>query len=125
MTYALCFNCGGTKFGALVPCRECNGAASGNMDLDIAFSDHVITKATIGAFGDVVKAIRVSCDDDDLRFWAFVRYVSVHHPDILQIKQPEAEQQECDRILTQASPPEVTVVRSEASQKFMAQSARN
>ena len=123
MTYALCFNCGSTKFGALVPCRECNGAASGNMDLDIAFSDHVISEATIGAFGDVIKAIRLSCDDDDLRFWAFVRYVSVHHPDILQIKQPEAEQQECDGILTRASPLEVTVVRSEASQKFIEQSA--
>jgi hypothetical protein len=125
MTYALCFSCGHTKFGALVPCRECGEAASGNPDLDIAFSDHVIVKATIDAFGAVVKAIRSKCDDENLCFWTFLRYVTVCHPDILKVTQPVAEQLECDQILSRASPPDVTVVRTEASRKFRKQLAAN
>lgn len=124
MTFALCFNCGCTKFGALVRCGKCNAAASGNMDLDIAFSDHVITAETIEAFGTVVKAIHRVCDSDSLCFWAFIRYVSVHHPGILRVEQSEAAQQRCDEVLQRADIPAITVTRSDASQRFRDDEAR-
>jgi hypothetical protein len=40
MTWALCLNRGETKFGAIRPCRSCKTASTGDMSLDIAFSDH-------------------------------------------------------------------------------------
>ena len=124
MTYALCFSCGNTKFGALVPCRECGAPASGNVDMDIAFSDHVIKLPTIEAFGAVLKALRGVCDDEDLRSWAFIRYLSVHHPDILRVELSEAEERTFDEILSRTPLPVVTILRSEESQKYRDQRAQ-
>lgn len=115
MTMALCFNCGHTKFGAICPCPECQVASTGDMGLDIAFSDHRMSVATLGAFGDVVRAIRRVCDDDQLRFWSFIRYVSVHHPDILGFDQPAEQQAACDAVLARARPPAVAVAESPRS----------
>jgi hypothetical protein len=113
MTMALCFNCGHTKFGAIVPCPECKVGSTGDMNLDIAFSDHRMSVATIGAFGEVVRAIRRVCEDDQLRFWAFIRFVSVNYGDILGVQMPPGQAAECDAVLARAHPPPVTVEESE------------
>ena len=42
MTQALCLHCGEIKFGALCPCPQCQADSTGNVDLDIAFSDFLI-----------------------------------------------------------------------------------
>jgi hypothetical protein len=55
MTDALCFNCVAIKFGALCPCFECGAPASGQMNLDIAFSDHHFSRHTLEEFGEVIK----------------------------------------------------------------------
>lgn len=112
MTMALCFNCGRTKFGAICPCPECSIASTGDMNLDITFSDHRMSVATIGAFGEVVRAIRRVCVDDQLRFWSFIRYVSVHHSDILSVEQPPEQLAACDAVLARAQPPQVAVEES-------------
>lgn len=112
MTMALCFNCGRTKFGAICPCPECSVASTGDMGLDITFSDHHMSVGTIEAFGEVVRAIRRVCDDDQLRFWSFIRYVSVHRSDILGVQQPPEQQAACDAVLTRAQPPPVAVEKS-------------
>ncbi|HEY1381898.1 MAG TPA: hypothetical protein VGF55_34175 [Gemmataceae bacterium] len=112
MTMALCFNCGHTKFGAICPCPECGVASTGDMNLDIVFSDHRMSVATLGAFGEVVRAIRRVCDDDQLRFWSFIRYVSVHHAEILGVEQPPDQRAACDAVLTRAAPPPVVVEES-------------
>lgn len=109
---ALCFSCGHTKFGAICPCPECNVTSTGDMNLDIAFSDHRMSVATLGAFGDVVRAIRRVCDDDQLRFWSFIRYVSVNHPDVLGVNQSPEQQSACDAVLARAHPPPVSVEES-------------
>ena len=80
MTWALCFNCGSTKFGALLPCPECQAASTGDISLDIAFSDHHMAVESLEEFGAVVRAIRQVCEDDQLRFWSFIYYVSTRHP---------------------------------------------
>ena len=118
MTMALCFNCGHTKFGAIVPCPECKVGSTGDMSLDIAFSDHHMSVGTIGAFGEVVCAIRRVCEDDQLRFWSFIRFVSVNHGNILAVKMPLEQAAECDEVLARAHPPPVIVEESERA-RFM------
>lgn len=118
MTMALCFNCGHTKFGAIVPCPECSVASTGDMNLDIAFSDHRMSVATLQAFGEVVRAIRRVCDDAPLRFWSFIRFVSVNHPDVLGVQMPPEQQSECDAVLIRAHPPAVVFEESEEA-RFM------
>lgn len=118
MTMALCFNCGHTKFGAICPCPECQVASTGDMNLDITFSDHRMSVATLGAFGDVVRAIRRVCEDDRLRFWSFIRFVSVNHSDILGVQIPPHEAAEYDAVLLRAQPPPVAIEESPQSRFF-------
>jgi len=113
MTWALCFNCGATKFGALCPCPECEAASTGDVGLDIAFSDHRMSEATLAAFGAVVRSIRQVCDDDQLRFWSFIEYVATRHPDVLGLELPAEERARCDDVLARAKPPPVVVEESE------------
>lgn len=119
MTYALCFNCGNKKFGALVPCRKCGNPASGDINLDIAFSDNILSVESIESFGDVIKIIRMTSNDLELNFWAFIRYVSLNHPSILDVKLPEVEALACDALLSRLAIPEFKLVRSVASQEFI------
>lgn len=112
MTCALCLNCGEIKVGALLPCRECGAPATGNEELNITFSDHVFTHPTILAFGTVIKAIGRIVADDEVRFWTFIRFLSLNHPDILQVEFSEAEVKKFDELLAIASMPRLKVVRS-------------
>ena len=105
MTRALCFNCGHTKFGALLPCPECGSGSTGSMELDIAFSDHHMSGSTIEGFGEVIRAIRKVCDDNSLRARSFIRYVSNEHSDILTVDLPPGQAAECDEILKRAQLP--------------------
>jgi hypothetical protein len=88
------------------------------LNLDIAFSDHRLSVATLGALGEVVWAIRRACDDDHLRFWSFIRFVSVNHPDILGVNMPAEQHAACDAVLARAHPPLVAVEESEQA-RFM------
>ena len=115
MTMALCFNCGNTKFGAICPCPECGVTTTGDMNLDIMFSDHHMSVATLEAFGEVVRAIRRQCDDQQLRFWSFIRFVSVNHGDILGLQLPPEQAAAYDEVLARAAPPFVTYEESEQS----------
>ena len=85
MTQALCLRCGSTKFGALNPCMACGGEATGNVELDIAFSDHYMSYRTLELLGTVIQAINEATDDPDLRPLAFILYVTDNHPSVLQI----------------------------------------
>jgi len=125
MTYALCFSCGKTKFGALVPCHECGGRASRDPDLDIAFSDHVLSTESIEAFGNVIKAIRKESEDLERNFWTFIRYVSLKHPGVLRVQLPEADALACDALLNRLTLPDFKLIRSAASQEFRDQQARD
>lgn len=109
MTFALCFHCGEVKWGAICPCRQCGVASSGDMGLDIAFSDHRMTYDTLQQFGAVVAAIRKACDDDQIAAWAFITYVSTYHSDILTATPPLPIADEVDRVLSTAEIPTVDV----------------
>lgn len=115
MTWAMCFNCGATKFGAICPCPECQISSTGDMSLDIAFSDHNMSKQTLEAFGKVVRSIRDVCDDDQLRFWSFIHYVSTRHPDILGVKLTEEQCSACEEIIAKANPTAVSYEESDSA----------
>jgi len=109
MTWALCLNCGEIKFGAICPCPKCNVKSTGDMNLDIAFSDHRMAKETLQELGGVVAAIHGVSTDDELSFWAFIRYISTNHPLILAVDLKPDLQAKCDAILKQARLPDVTM----------------
>src|ERR1022692_1313994 len=102
MTLALCLNCGATKFGAICPCPECKFGPTGDMNLDIAFSDHRMSKATLQAFGEVIRSIRKVCNDDRLRFWTFIYWVSTSHSTVIGVNLPAEQQKQYAEILAQA-----------------------
>jgi hypothetical protein len=83
--------------------------SSGDISLDISFSDHRLSIQTLEAFGKVIQSIRQVCDDGNLRFWSFIRYVSLHHSDLLGVEMSEANTKRCDEILARANPKSVTV----------------
>ncbi len=85
MTWAMCLNCGDIKCGALVPCSNCEAPATGNIGLDIAFSDHRIPREKLQELSSVLCEIHRICGDRTLCLWTFLQYVSLHHPSILAI----------------------------------------
>jgi hypothetical protein len=109
VTDALCFNCGAIKFGALCPCHDCGGGPSGEVNLDIIFSDHHLARETLRQFGEVVRAIRRRATNPDVAFWAFIAYVSKNHPEILTAKPPQQISAAVDALLAAAQPPRVVV----------------
>ena len=110
MTMALCFNCGEIKFGAICPCPQCETTSTGDMSLDIAFSDHHLDIDTLRQFGEVVRTIAETGAEPPQRFWAFIHYVSQNHPQILRVElNPDAER-EIEYLLSGLDLPEVTVV---------------
>ena len=113
MTWALCLHCGATKFGAICPCPECNARSTGNVHLDIAFSDHRLSKGTLNAFGEVVRSIHRVCDDEQLCFWSFIHYVCTYHADICEIDLYPELKALCAAVLASAKPPRVEVEESE------------
>jgi hypothetical protein len=124
MTWALCLNCGETKFGALCPCPSCRSGSTGDVNLDIAFSDHHMALETLKEFGEVVRAISRVCDEEELRFWSFISFVSSHHPDILHVELAPEAAERCAEVLARANPPPV-VVRESASARMMREIERD
>src|SRR3989442_9134470 len=112
MTMALCFNCGDIKFGAICPCPKCQVKSSGDMGLDIAFSDHNYDVETLKEFGSVIRAIHSATDEPPTRFWAFIHYVSEHHPSILKVDLKPEMQARVTEVLRSVVLPLVTVHES-------------
>jgi hypothetical protein len=103
---ALCFNCGDIKHGAICPCPKCQVKSSGNMQLDIEFSDHNYDVETLREFGGVIRAINSATTEPPIRFWAFIHYVSEHHPSILNTElRPEILAQVTEVLRGVALPP--------------------
>ena len=113
MTMALCMSCGNVKFGAICPCPECGVASTGDMGLDIAFSDHRLDVATLKELGGVVRAIRGTCQSagagDDVQFWSFITYISTHHPSILTATPPPELAPRANDVLGRTRVPNVTL----------------
>jgi hypothetical protein len=109
MTWAMCLSCGDIKGSALVPCSNCNAPATGNLALDIAFSDHRIPRETLRELGGIVRAIHRICEVDSLCFWSFLRYVSIHYPTILEIELKDDVKQDVANVLAHLEHPRMSL----------------
>src|SRR5262249_59999101 len=87
--------------------------STGNVHLDMAFSDHRLSEETLRAFGEVVRSIHRACDDRELCFWSFIYYVCTHHPDIVEIDLSEEQKALFAAVLASAHPPRVKVEESQ------------
>jgi hypothetical protein len=105
MTLALCLACGDIKFGAICPCPNCQVTSSGDMNLDIALSDHRVAVETLDLLGDVIRQIARHCDDEELRPWAFLAYLSEHHSDILTVDLEPVVASRIEDVLDKLEPP--------------------
>jgi hypothetical protein len=89
MTIALCLRCGHLKHGALCPCPKCQDKGTGDPQLDIAFSDHVVASSVLGDLGKIISLINKSDEKEELvKRWAFLWYVSENCSQILSVQIP-------------------------------------
>lgn len=75
--------------------------------MDIAFSDHRIPVANLEQLGNVIRTINSASDDSDVRFWAFISYVSRNHEEFLSATPPPELQDRVDHILSSIDLPAV------------------
>ena len=108
MTMALCFNCGEIKIGALIPCSNCAQGPTEDKDLDILFTDWKFSVETLTEFGNVIKAISSTSDNDKLRFSAFLLYISNNHDEILEVNYDDQLTAFCNALLEKANVPNNT-----------------
>ena len=106
-------NCGGIKFGALVPCPDCEAPATGNLDLDIMFSDHNISEPKLRELGEVIKEIAKVAPNDAVTFWTFIRYISEHQSHILSAEVPQAIAAEVEQTYNAITFPDISLEDSE------------
>ncbi len=96
----------------------CQTETSGNLEIDIMFSDHTISTNALRDLGVVVKAIHEVSDDPVECYWAFFQYVSVNHPSILTITLEDDMPQRVCRILDTITLPVPTPKKSFFSRLF-------
>jgi tetratricopeptide (TPR) repeat protein len=113
MTQALCLNCGSLKFGAWCPCPECQAGSTGEANLDILFSDHHFTPATLSALGEIIQQIKSACDDDAQRFRVFMKYFSDNYPEHLTIHLAEEIEDSVTEVLRSLHLPRLELELSE------------
>lgn len=106
-------NCGAVKWGALNPCPKCEAGSTGNIPLDIAFSDHYMSHETILNFGAVLSELTSFTNDRTLAAAAFLEYVSREHPEILTVEYPQTTIARLEPLLRQ-----VTVKRFEVKEGY-------
>lgn len=116
MTTALCINCGELKFGALCPCPKCEASSTGNMELDIAFSDHNIAEESLRDLGEVVAHFQAKTDDPGVAFWAFIRFISEQHDSILSAQVPSEFIDQVSAIYVDAELPKLNLKPSPMAQ---------
>ena len=109
MTIALCLNCGETKWGALCPCTSCQVESTGDMGIDIGFSDHYYTVTTLEQFGSVIKEINSHCDDQTKCYRTFIYYISQNHPNILRVEMKAEMEVEVEAIIAKCTLPSVVI----------------
>ena len=124
MTLALCLNCGEVKFGAICPCPKCEVESTGDMQLDIAFSDHHMGKDSLYELGAAIAAIHEESSDDELCFWTFIHYVSINHPSLLGVDLKPELKATCEDLLQRVALPEVTL-RPSLKEELRAQRAKS
>jgi hypothetical protein len=79
MTLALCLFCGSFKMGALVPCPHCGRGPTGELALDISFTDHYYPPETLKALSGNLRLIHAVAPTPELALWCFLDFVAEHN----------------------------------------------
>ena len=106
MTMALCFDCGNIKFGAICPCPNCGTSSTGNIELDILFSDHRFRVETLEQAGEIIRRLR-QASDHETAFWTFLHYISLCHPHVLTVTLQESMLERANDLLKSVELPPV------------------
>jgi hypothetical protein len=83
--------------------------STGDVQLDIRFSDHHYEYETLLQFGAVVRGIHARCGDAEICFWAFIHYVSRSHPTILRVTLETGMAKSVEEVMRGVELPEVVV----------------
>lgn len=118
MTQALCLNCGELKFGVWRPCSNCGVASSGHVFLDIHYSDHNYSPATLEELGQVIHQIAPAYATAVERLRAFHRYVCDLDPELQWRPVSETEEARVSAILDCLDLPEVKLEHSLAHKRL-------
>jgi len=113
VTIALCLNCGKIKIGALCPCPGCGLSSSGDVDLDLLFSDHHLTPESLSQLGRVIGNIRSSTTDDELFSSTVLHFVQLQNPNLLTCDVESSQLKEVKRLLASLNFPPVMLAESE------------
>jgi hypothetical protein len=112
MTIALCLKCGETKWGAWCECEKCGEKPDVGSPLELIFTDHNYAPDTLEQLGAVLKEISSLSADSQQAQAAFLYYLSVHHPTILQVNCPPEEAKVFDALLAACTFEPVTIEQS-------------
>jgi hypothetical protein len=91
MTTALCINCGTFKVGAFNVCSSCGCVPTGNIDLDLAFTDHYLSEETLCQFGDLIRTLHSETEDEGLAFRAMALLQKADLPAIQVVDNPRLD----------------------------------
>jgi hypothetical protein len=112
MTIALCLKCGETKWGAWCECEKCGTKPDVGSRLELVFTDHNYAPDTLEQLGAVLKEISSLSEDTQQAQRAFLYYLSVNHPDILQVSFPPEDTQVLEALLAACTLKPVTIEKS-------------
>ena len=99
MTLAICLRCGDRKVGALTQCPGCGSGPSGDLELDILFSDHQMSHGDLDHFSEVIRKINSATSGFPGSFRAFMVHVGTQYPELLTIVLPEEEVGKMEKVL--------------------------
>jgi hypothetical protein len=112
VTAALCLKCGATKFGAFGTCPNCGSGSTGDLALDMMFTSHFYSAATLRQFGAVIAEIRKHCDDPDRCLMAFALLCTLDYPEVLTTEFDPAISDSLELLLLECTLPTVVVERT-------------
>ncbi|MBS0204986.1 MAG: hypothetical protein JSS49_18930 [Planctomycetes bacterium] len=99
MSLALCIQCGNLKSRALCECDYCGSGPAPDQDLEILFSEQMINLRSLKKFRRLVREIRQQSDNEDVRFWSFVKIVANYQAKLAAARPPTEMQPEVERVM--------------------------
>ena len=99
MTLAICLRCGEMKVGALTDCPVCGTGPSGDLQLDILFSDHRMSHEDLNHFSEVVRKISDATPGFPEAFRGFMVHMGTHYSEVVTIDLPVEDVQKAKAVL--------------------------
>ena len=99
MSVALCIQCGNMKTRTLCECDYCGSGPAPDPELEILFSEQMMNVRSLKKFGRLVRDIRQQTDNEDVRFWSFIKIVSSYQAKLASSHPPADLQTDVQRVM--------------------------